>query len=252
MIESLRIASPAGPSITLPSESGPRWTSVSFIAASAAGSGPETPSRETRPHIPHMGASLESAQDRAEDVQITPLPIPTTEGQADDPGHGRAEHTQVEPNRAVRDVLEVVDQLVLPGVLARDPGLGEACDAGPDDEPLPVLGNLLTEAVEEGRPDRARSDDAHIAADHVEELGHLVEMGQAGRPAHHGHLLLRAPAELLAVVRAEAILCARCERPELVHGEDAAGAANPLAAVEDRPARCDQGGQGKQGEERGE
>src|SRR4051794_4030592 len=68
MIESRRIARPTGPSISEPSESGPRWTRVSFIAASAAGSGAEAPSRETRPHIPHMAASLESAQDQAATV----------------------------------------------------------------------------------------------------------------------------------------------------------------------------------------
>ena len=50
------MARPQGPSIRLPSESGPRWTSVSFIAASAAGSGAVAPSRLTRPHIPHMRA----------------------------------------------------------------------------------------------------------------------------------------------------------------------------------------------------
>src|SRR6266511_4421485 len=64
MIERRRMASPAGPSMTEPSESGPRWTSVSFIAASAAGSGAVAPSRLTRPHIPHMAASLESGQAR--------------------------------------------------------------------------------------------------------------------------------------------------------------------------------------------
>src|ERR1700742_3080333 len=63
VIESRRIARPQGPSITLPSESGPRWRRVSFIAASAAGSGAVAPSRLTRPHIPHMGGRGESARD---------------------------------------------------------------------------------------------------------------------------------------------------------------------------------------------
>src|ERR1700750_1700759 len=58
MIERRRIARPQGPSITDPSESGPRWISVSFIAASAVGSGAVAPSRLTRPHIPHMRGRL--------------------------------------------------------------------------------------------------------------------------------------------------------------------------------------------------
>src|SRR3954451_19120447 len=106
MIERRRIASPQGPSIIEPAESGPRWTRVSFIAASAAGSGGVAPSRLTRPHIPHMRASLESAQDPAG------LAVAAAKCQADDPRHRRAKDPQVEPDRAVRDVLEVMDQLV--------------------------------------------------------------------------------------------------------------------------------------------
>src|SRR3954453_22428514 len=68
MIERRRMARPQGPSITDPSESGPRWTRVSFIAARAAGSGGVAPSRLTRPHIPHMRASLESALDQTWEV----------------------------------------------------------------------------------------------------------------------------------------------------------------------------------------
>ena len=64
IIERRRMARPHGPLMIDPSESGPRWTSVSFIAASAAGSGAVAPSRLTRPHIPHMRASLESGRDR--------------------------------------------------------------------------------------------------------------------------------------------------------------------------------------------
>src|SRR4051794_23263421 len=167
MIERRRMASPHGPSIIEPSESGPRWTSVSFIAASAAGSGAVAPSRLTRPHIPHMRASLESGQDQAG------LAISAAQREAHDPDHRRAEHPQVEPDGAVGDVLEVVDQLVLPGVLAGDPGLGESRDARADDQPLPVLRHLLAEPVEEGGPDGPRTDHAHIAADHVEELRDL-------------------------------------------------------------------------------
>ena len=64
---------PGGPDQNAISENGlpstkaasPLWTSVSFIVASAAGSGAEAPSRLTRPHIPHMRASLESGRDHS-------------------------------------------------------------------------------------------------------------------------------------------------------------------------------------------
>src|SRR5262249_990780 len=51
--------------------------------------------------------------------------VPAAQREPDDPGHRRAQHPQVQAYGAIGDVLEVVDQLVLPGVLTRDPGLGE-------------------------------------------------------------------------------------------------------------------------------
>src|SRR6476469_9326716 len=87
--------------------------------------------------------------------------IPAAEREADDPQHRGPEDPQVEPDRAIRDVFEVVDQLVLPGILPRDPGLREAGHAGANDRPLPVLRDLLAEPVEEGWSYRSRADDAH-------------------------------------------------------------------------------------------
>src|SRR5919106_4138799 len=180
------------------------------------------------------------------------LTVPPAQGEPDDPGHRRAEHPQVEADRAVGDVLEVVDQLVLPGILAGDPGLGEAGDARPDDEPLPVLRYLLDQAVEERRPHRSRPDHAHIAAEHVVELGDLVDVGEPGGFADQGHLLLGPPAELLAVEVAEALLRSGPERPQLVHREYAAGPPHPLAPVEHGRARGEQRRQGEHAEQRRE
>ena len=64
---------------------------------------------------------------------------------------------------------------------------------GLDDEPLPVLGDLLAELLEEGRPDRARADDAHVAAQHVPELRQLVEVGEPQDAPDPRHLGLGAP-----------------------------------------------------------
>ena len=66
--------------------------------------------------------------------------------------------------------------------------LGEAGDAGLDHQALPVLRDLLAQLLEEGGPDRPRPDDAHVAAQHVPELGQLVEMREAQDPADAGHL----------------------------------------------------------------
>ena len=50
-------------------------------------------------------------------------------------------------------------------------------DPGPHDEPLPVGRDLVAQLLEEGRPDRARADEAHVAAQDVPELRQLVELG---------------------------------------------------------------------------
>ena len=65
---------------------------------------------------------------------------------------------------------------------------------------LPVLGDLLDQPVEEGRASPGRGPThAHVAAEHVVELRHLVDVRQPGSLPHHRHLLLGAPAELLPV-----------------------------------------------------
>ena len=83
------MASPQGPSITLPSESGPRWTSVSFIAASAAGSGAVAPSRLTLvtsdPAYTPDRTLMVSARLRG---KALPASTGTTAPPADQPGHG--------------------------------------------------------------------------------------------------------------------------------------------------------------------
>src|SRR6476659_2882322 len=259
MIDRRRMASPQGPSITLPSESGPRWTSVSFIAASAAGSGAVAPSRLTRPHIPHMRGRLERGWDHSREPQgagpegvVAALAVSPAQGQPDDPGHRRAEHAEVQADRTVRDVLEVVDQLVLPGVLTGDPGLGEAGDARPDDEALPVLGDFIDQPEEEGGPYRAGADHAHVAPEHVEQLRHLVDVGEPGRLSHQGHLVLGATAELLPIDVAESTLRSPPQRPQLEHGEDAAGPPHPLSAVENWRARGEQDSDCEQSQERRE
>src|SRR5581483_10728683 len=138
------------------------------------------------------------------------------------------------------DVLEVVRELLRPRRLVALADLGEAGQARPDDEPLPVRGKLGRQLLEEPRADRSRSDEAHVAAEDVPELRDLVELRGAEPAAERGPLGVRALDELGAEVRAEPALRADPERPELDHREDPAAAADALAAVEDRPPAGDE------------
>src|SRR5207245_8429473 len=97
-------------------------------------------------------------------------------------------------------------------------------------------GQLVRELLEEDRTDGARTDEAHVAAQHVDELRDLVELRRLEPLADRRELVLCTPHELLPEVRAEPCLRVRLQRPELQHREDAAAAADALAAVQDRAA----------------
>src|SRR5829696_1568184 len=85
------------------------------------------------PQIPHMAAQSVSNE----------WTSPGGRAAARDLGDGGEEDADVEADRAVGDVLHVVDELVRPRLLAGHPRLGEAGDSGADDEPLPILRDLL-------------------------------------------------------------------------------------------------------------
>ncbi len=158
-------------------------------------------------------------------------------GAGQDAPRGRGADTQIQVDRAVRDVLQVVGELLGPGGLAGHPQLGEAGQARLDDQPLPVLRDLAAQLLEERGPDRARADDAHVSAHDVPQLRQLVEVGKAQEPAEARDLRLRALRELVTEVGAQPRLRVRGERAELQHREDAPRAAHPPAAVEHRRAR---------------
>src|SRR5207302_578813 len=71
--------------------------------------------------------------------------------------------------------------------------------------------------------------------EHVPELRDLVELRRPQPGADHRSLGTRPLDELRTEVGAEPRLRAAPERPELEHREDASPAADPLAAVEERP-----------------
>src|SRR5581483_5590440 len=101
----------------------------------------------------------------------------------------------------------------------REPGQPRA-----DDEPLPVGRQPGRELGEEARPDRARADERHVAAEDVPELRDLVELGRAQPRAERRRLVVRAPDELLAEVRPEPLLRVGLQRPELEHREEVTAA----------------------------
>src|SRR4051795_9601636 len=213
LIAGRRAASPAAPISASPPLSGPRWRSVALIAASASRSATR-PSVRTMPEMPHISVlrGLERPRQHEPD--------------------GLGHHLEVQPHGAVGDVLEVVGELLRPRDLAGQAQLREARDPGRDHEALPVGGDLLGETLEEQRPDRARPDDAHVAAQHVPQLRQLVELRGAQDPPDPRLLRLGQPRELLAVERADPRLGLRLQRAELDHREDLATAPDARAAVE--------------------
>src|SRR5437763_6758485 len=159
MIDRRRMASPTGPSTSDPSLSGPRCTRVSFMEARTAGSGLAAPSSDARPQIPHMapecnrgGGRLSLLRGRLGGfvaLEVERLPVAAPERARGDAPDRLRDHEHVEVHRAIRDVLEVVRELLRPAVLAGEPHLREARHAGLNDEPLPVLRNLPAELLEE-------------------------------------------------------------------------------------------------------
>src|SRR5215470_9210543 len=103
---------------------------------------------------------------------ITSIRVPVEED-ADD---GEPDDLEIEPEGPALDVLDVVlDALLERGVAA------QAVDLGPTGDPRlhlvaeHVAGHGLAEPLDEDRPLRTRPHHAHLAAQHVDELGQLVE-----------------------------------------------------------------------------
>src|SRR5215213_10785449 len=153
MIASRRAASPASPTTASPPLSGPRWRSVALMAANTSRSGARASVR-TMPQMPHMS--------------VGHLVLWAPRGRDDDQQRLR-DDLEVQPQRAVGDVLEVVRELLRPRHLTGQAQLREPGDPGRDDQALPVGGDLLRQTLEEEWADRARADDAHVPAQHVPE-----------------------------------------------------------------------------------
>ena len=97
--------------------------------------------------------------------------------------HERApEDPKVEPEAPVVDVPDVERELFLPREPVPSAHLGQAGQAGRDLVAARLLGGVALEVL---RQQRARTDQRHVAAQHVPELRQLVEAGGA-EPAADG------------------------------------------------------------------
>ena len=112
--------------------------------------------------------------------------------------------------------------------------------------------------VEVAHGQRARADERHLAAQHVEELGQLVER-EAPQEAPDGvsrgssRILNSAPRGLVERLEVGLLLVgARAHGAELQAGEGLAADPGRARAVDDRPARGQPDGQRDEQEQRAE
>src|SRR3990172_7897229 len=111
---------------------------------------------------------------------ITSVGVPVEE-HADE---RQADDLEVEPERPALDVLDVVlDALLERGVPAQAVDLRPAGEAGLDLVPQHVARHGPPEPLHEHRPLGPRPDDAHLAAEDVDELRQLVEAEAPGKGA---------------------------------------------------------------------
>ena len=167
-------------------------------------------------------------------------PLATLPGATEQGGRCLGEDPQVEPERTVLDVPDVELDPLLPG----DPGatvdLGPAGHAGAQIEP-PALTRRVE--LDLGGQGRARPDDPHLAAQHVDQVGQLVERVATEEPADTRH-----PGVVGRHRRADSDRVGSLpHRPQLVELEDPTVPADAALAIEDRPRRLqpdrDRGGE---------
>ena len=118
---------------------------------------------------------------------------------------------------------------------------------------------LLGPAAAAGRfvdPERPWADQAHLAAQHVEELGHLVEAPLAQHGAHPGEPRVAPDLEhrsrvlvLVGEIVAQ-LLRIQVHRAQLENAKHPPAAAHALLRKEHRPPRVELDGQRKQPDER--
>src|SRR5438874_2521665 len=139
---------------------------------------------------------------------------------------------EVEPEAPVADVEDVVAQLVSRVREVAPAELREAGHPRPHDEPRRVVRDVARRGGEKDRADRPGADQVHVAAEHVQELGDLVELAALEEATDRRVERLVRRQE----PRADPPFRIHEQCPELVDRERPEVAANAAAAVEDRSA----------------
>src|SRR5664279_6221677 len=120
--------------------------------------------------IPHAWTPAVSAEYRFSERGASPRSVRATPAQ--DGQRGARDDLDVEPHRPVLDVVEVQPHEVVEAERRAPGDLPEARDARQHAVAAAVPG---LEALVVAQRQRARADEAHLAAQHVPELGQLVD-----------------------------------------------------------------------------
>ena len=149
---------------------------------------------------------------------------------------------QVEPERTVVHVPDVERELLVPGQRVAPVHLAPARDTRPDLVATHLLGRVARQVL--GK-ERARTDEAHVAGDHIEELGELIEARTPQEAAQSG--------DPLSIREAGPIAFSLFDHgSKLQNGEQLSVQARPLLAEQDRAAHRDSDGDSNKREDRQE
>src|SRR5215468_1563919 len=163
--------------------------------------------------------------------------------------HGVEQDQEVEEQREILDVVEVVLQL-LQRVFDRGtvaiPNLRHAREPRFHRQPLHVVRDFLLQALHELRSLRSQSDEAHVTEENVDQLRELVETGSTEDRSHSRH----AGIGLLRPDRSRPLLGIPTHGAELVEDEDTAILARPRMAIEHWAWRFELDGDGGQRHQR--
>src|SRR5262249_38283010 len=143
---------------------------------------------------------------------------------------------QVQPKAEFPDVIKVMCQLEADGRQARIRGesdLGQSANPGSNCQAFLVTGKGLVQVGKELGPFRTRADQAHVAAQDIDELGQFIQMTEAQEPAQprDARVSGKGPA------RAGRYFAIMDHGANLQDGEKSALAAYPSLLVKGRPRR---------------
>src|SRR5882672_9765408 len=148
---------------------------------------------------------------------------------------GLEKDDEVQEQRVILDVVKIELEL-LHGVVDRR-SVGVA-DLGPTRYarfhrvPARVEGDLPAELAHERGALGARADEAHIAAQYIDELGQLIDAGHSQKPSHPCHTVV----VFLGPSRHTVLLSLNVHAAELQNLENPTRLSHPLLTIEDRPA----------------